>query len=195
MAESIRFRILKRRLAELRHRMLPKDFSPTGAYTELQLDRTRGYRLLVHAEIEAFLEDRATEIVKGAFDLWRVDNKPRHTIISLVCYCRVTDRVFESVSLSVGDAFGLFSRIIKKNHGVKEENVLQFLLPAGIDRADLDETWLSTLSSFGTARGEVAHSSARTHQPIDPLGEYDTVTKRILPGLKVLDQLLQNLSC
>ena len=37
--------------------MLPEKFSPTGDYSDRQLDRARGFRLLAHAEIEAFLED------------------------------------------------------------------------------------------------------------------------------------------
>jgi hypothetical protein len=193
MKESIRYKVLTRRLKQLRHRMLPRIFSPTGTYSDLQLDRTRGYRLLVHAEIESFLEERASEVVNTAFNSWRADLKPRHTITCLVAFCRVTDRVYGSAAESVGNSFATFSHIIRHNHGIKEEDLLRFLLPAGVDRAQMDATWLSTISSFGTARGELAHSSVRAHQPIDPKGEYEVVMQKILPGLRDLDAVLQKL--
>lgn len=193
MGQSSRYRLLERRLEQLRRRLLPKAFSPTGNYSELQLDRTRGYRLLVHAEIEAFLEEKATEVVKNAFDLWRVDLKPRHTILSLLAFCRPTEKLAKPLMEIVGFSFGQFNQIIRDNNGIKEDNLQKFLPSAGVDWTTMDGTWLSTLNSFGTARGEVAHASARVHQPIDPKGEYETVTNRILPGLKDLDQALQKL--
>ena len=171
--------------------MLPRAFSPTGSYSELQLDRARGYRLLVHAEIEAFLEERASEVVTNAFDLWRADFKPRHTLISLLACLRPSDKSFTSLTEAVGFSFGRFNQAIKDNNGIKQENLQKFLPPAGIDWATIDETWLSTLNSFGTARGEIAHTSIRVHQPIDPKGEYDTVKIRILPGLRDLDVAMQ----
>jgi hypothetical protein len=171
--------------------MLPRAFSPTGSYSELQLDRTRGYRLLVHAEIEAFLEERASEVVTSAFDSWRADLKPRHTVISLLACLRPSDKSFTSLTEAVGFSFGRFNKAIKDNNGIKQENLQKFLPPVGVDWAAIDGTWLSTLNSFGTARGEVAHTSIRVHQPIDPKGEYETVKVRILPGLRDLDMAMQ----
>jgi hypothetical protein len=173
--------------------MLPKTFSPTGTYSDLQLDRARGYRLLVHAEIEAFLEERASEVVTKAFDSWRRDFKPRHTLICLLACLRPSDKPFTTVADLVGFSFGRFNQVVRDNNGIKEENLLKFLPPAGIDWSAVDATWLSTLNSFGVARGEVAHKSIRVHQPIDPRGEYDMVRTSILPGLKDLDELMQGL--
>ncbi len=191
MGQSRRYRLLERRLEQLRRRMLPKSFSPTGSYSELQLDRARGYRLLVHAEIEAFLEERASEVVTSAFDSWRADLKPRHTVISLLACLRPADKSFTSLTEAVGFSFGRFNQAIKDNNGIKQDNLQKFLPPAGVDWAAIDGTWLSTLNSFGTARGEVAHTSIRVHQPIDPKSEYDTVKIRILPGLRDLDEAMQ----
>lgn len=190
MAQSRRYKALVKRLEQLRRRMLPKAFSPTGDYSPVQLDKARGYRLLVHAEIEAFLEDRATDLASRAFNGWRADFKPRHTITALLAFCRIADKNYGTVAECVGAAFATFNYVIRHNHGVKEEDVLRFLLPVGVEKTQLDATWLSTLSSFGTARGEIAHSSVRAHQPIDPRTEYDTVTNKILPGLKILDELM-----
>jgi hypothetical protein len=193
MAQSRRYRALARRLEELRKRILPRDFSPTGDYSPIQLDRARGYRLLVHAEIESFLEDRPVQLATKAFNDWRVDSKPRHTIAALLAFCRITDKNFGTLAECVGAAFATFNYMIRHNHGVKKEDILKFLLPIGVDRSQLDATWLSTLNFFGTARGEIVHSSVRVHQPIDPRTEYDTVANKILPGLRELDELLSKI--
>jgi hypothetical protein len=190
MAASRRYKALVRRLDQLRRRMLPRTFSPTGDYSPVQLDKTRGYRLLVHAEIEAFLEDRATDLASKAFNGWRTDSKPRHTITALLAFCRFADKNYGTLSECVGAAFATFNYIIRHNHGIKEEDILRFLLAVGVEKAKLDATWLSTLSSLGTARGEIAHRSIRAHQPIDPRTEYDTVTNKILPGLQALDEIM-----
>jgi hypothetical protein len=191
MAQSRRYRLLELRLGQLRRRLLPKAFSPIGYYNDIQLDRARGYRLLAHAEIEAFLEERASEVVTRVFNLWLNDRKPRHTVVCLLAHFRPGEKSFATVAEAVGFCFGKFNQTIKDNNGIKQENLQKFLPPVGIDWALMDGTWLSTLNSFGTARGEVAHSSVRVHQPIDPMGEYDTVSNKILPGLKDLDSAMQ----
>lgn len=173
--------------------MLPRVFSPTGTYSALQLDRARGYRLLVHAEIEAFLEDRASEVASTVFNSWIGDLRPRHTIVSLLAFLRPSEKSFKSVREAVGYSFAKFNEAVRNNNGIKEDNLVKFLPHVGIDWSAIDGTWLSTLNSFGTARGEIAHASARVHQPIDPKGEYDTVVINILPGLKDLDNSIQRL--
>src|SRR5437763_1965954 len=70
MPASARFKELKKRLRELRMHMLPATFSPTGDYSDRQLDRARGYRLLAHAEIEAFIEDVTFDAAKKSVSGW-----------------------------------------------------------------------------------------------------------------------------
>ncbi len=193
MAQSRRYQILKKRLAQLRHRLLPRVFSPTGDYSATQLDRARAYRLLVHAEIEAFMEDRATELATKAFQSWRTDLKPRHTITALLGFCRASDKSYPTLLECVGAAFATFNFVVRSNHSIKEDDILKFLLAVGVQRSQLDETWLSTMSSFGTARGEVAHCSIRVHQPIDPRTELNIVSN-ILLGLGQLDEIMSSIS-
>jgi len=193
MSQSSRFRLLERRLEQLRKRLLPRVFSSTGNYSDLQLDRVRGYRLLIHAEIESFVEERASDVVNRAFNAWIVDKRPRHTIISLVAHCRIAEKKFDSCESAVGDSYGRFNLLVRSNNGIKEEDVFKILLPVGVEKSALDQTWLLTLSSFASARGEVAHRSVRVHQPIDPKTEYETVKLKLLPGLKDLDTIITGL--
>src|SRR3546814_13221 len=82
MARSTRFIELKRRLRALRDNMLPAKFSPTGDYSARQLDRTRGYRLLAHAEIEAFIEDVCFEAARTSISNW---SKTKNVTDALFC--------------------------------------------------------------------------------------------------------------
>src|ERR1700746_382487 len=83
---SARYRQLARRLAELRAHLLPIEFSPTGVYAKHELDKARAYRVLVHAEIEAYLEDSARRIANESLKQWKATQKARSVIVSLVSF-------------------------------------------------------------------------------------------------------------
>lgn len=80
--------------------------------------------------------------------------------------------------------------VYKKNHGIKEANVLALLLPLGIDGSHLDTTLLADLTSFGGLRGAVAHkSSVRVTTYADPKSEYDTANQLVI-ALVSIDKLV-----
>jgi hypothetical protein len=54
------------------------------------------------------------------------------------------------------------------------------------DVADLDQTWLASLDSFCSQKGEVAHNTKRATSIINPQDELATVTQ-LLVGLLTLD--------
>jgi hypothetical protein len=98
------------------------------------------------------------------------------------------------------DIDGLLSRakkhwkdeVYKKNHGVKEANVLGLLLPLGVDGGDLDTTLLADLTSFGGLRGAVAHqSSVGVTTYADPKSEYDQANQ-LVTALVSIDTLVGN---
>ena len=62
---SPRYKLLSRRINELRRHLLPAKFDPTGTYSPRVHERCRAFRLLVHAEFEAFIEDRVSEVVNA----------------------------------------------------------------------------------------------------------------------------------
>jgi len=70
---------------------------------------------------------------------------------------------------------------------------LRILLPLGLTKSDIDRTWLNSLDSFGTARGETAHKSIGMQQSIDPATELKTVNE-IIEGLKDIDHRLSELA-
>ncbi|HEY9796208.1 MAG TPA: HEPN domain-containing protein [Leptolyngbyaceae cyanobacterium] len=211
MPRSVRFRTLTKELSRLKKQFLPK-ISPTGLYSDRQLARTLAYRVLAHAEIEAYLEDRVREVAIDAKNDWDNTGKTRRTLICLLAFSgqmmdtppntltptNSSQDAWEKklkISKKLDSAISCFNRVIKQNHGVKEANILALLLPIGIDSDDLDSAWLATMNTFGEQRGLVAHSSAtsyRTVQPPDPATELSTVLQ-IAQGLLQVDELINNL--
>jgi hypothetical protein len=199
---SARYTYLKGRLAELRKRLLPKVFSATGSYNMRQYDKVRAYRLLAHAEVESYLEDRARTVAATAYSKWQVDHRPRSVLISLLAFHlqqeelsaqklkEVLSGVRQHTEDSVKSATQAYNKMLSNNNGIKEENVLRILLPLGIEAGDIDSTWLRTIHDFGKQRGETAHTSIRTQQPPDPESELRIVSD-IVGGLKNIDQQLK----
>ncbi|RVP97115.1 HEPN domain-containing protein [Sinorhizobium meliloti] len=206
MAKSARFMELRRRLADLRRHMLPANFSPTGDYSDRHLDRARGYRLLAHAEIEAFIEDITLGTAKTAVSNWSSSKKPSDVILCLLAhyhggYDTGAGEVFpvasrpktkEAIKEIVQVALKQYVALHDQNHGIREDNFNKLVLPIGIRRDELDPTWLTDLDQFGKRRGDVAHKTVKAHQQIDPRAELQDVNK-LLVGLELLDSLVQKL--
>jgi hypothetical protein len=201
---SKRFEQLGERMNQLRAHLLPA-ISATGDYSAQELDRVRGFRLLAHAEIESFLEDRAKEVAIGAVKRWDANGSLGIILMSLVAFHSRQRTVTHShlkdectgrkqrLRETVTQANNAFIAAVEKNHGIREENVLKLLLPIGIKATEIDSTLLNTIDSFGATRGESAHRSVHTQQMIDPKNEDETV-KAILAGLAKIDQMLDGLS-
>lgn len=205
MARSARFRELQARLTELRRHMLPAKFSATGTYRPRELDRARGFRLLAHAEIEAFIEDVTFDKAKTSVSNWANRQVTSETLFCLVAHYHQgfqTDagqqpafpdtsrlKVKEAIKEAVTAALKQYRTLQDNNHGVKEENLLRLILPVGVRRDDLEPLWITNLNEFGKKRGDVAHRSVGVQQQIDPRTEWQVVTD-LLDGLKKLDDLI-----
>jgi len=93
---------------------------------------------------------------------------------------------------SLRTAVTSFEKWITGNHGVRERHLLKLLLPVGVKRTDIDPAWMATMDTFGSNRGQLAHSSVGVQQPPDPKTELQTV-QLILKGLENLDETLTKL--
>ena len=211
MPESDRFITLITQLNRLKDEFLP-EISPISSYSESQLSRTAAYRVLAHAEIESYLEERAWTIVIDAKTAWDTTGKTTRTLICLLGFSGLTmDKPSDTLSrnnvtqdnhdkrLKISKKIVLssneFWKIIDNNHGVKEKNILALLLPIGIDSDDLDPAWLAIMNTFGEKRGLVAHTSATSYMTIqtpDPANELNTVNQ-ITDELLRIDELINNL--
>ncbi len=206
---SARFSELEDRIKELKRLLLPSKFDPTGSYKDPLRVTTRAlsFRVLSHAEVETYLEDRALEVATTALKSWR-DNR----FVSIVTFHLLGFGGVETArppqSLAAPDAqkakdwatrvaiddrltrcvSGFYYRVSKENHGVKEQNIVEMLIPLGFDMSLCDPLFMQKMNSFGEARGAVAHTSGTAHikKAIDPKDEY-SILKGILDSLRPID--------
>jgi hypothetical protein len=197
-------------LKTLRKQFLPVAFDPTGNYSPEVLAQARAYRVLAHAEVEHFLEDRADEVKDAALDGWKRSRKANVTLLCLMAFsgleCKTPPDVLEhpevqkrkrnderlQIDKRIVNAANSFYRVVQNNHGVKERNVLSLLITVGVNHGDIDPLWLIEMNSLGSKRGEAAHTSARqktVQHPPDPKLEYDSV-QRVVFGLADIDNKL-----
>jgi hypothetical protein len=179
-----RFRQLQSRLIELEGHFLPV-IKPAGNYTKKELDNTRAYCVLCHAEIEAFLEDIAIFKVNSAINSWVRSGKKRINMVVfyLATYCDKAPATKAVPPINLVHFSHLnFQNIVRANHGIKQNNLDNLFTKIGFD---VDVTLASTLNSFGQQRGEVAHTASKTQTPIDPLTEKNRIGL-IQTGLQAL---------
>jgi hypothetical protein len=204
---SPRYRLLNRRINELRRHLLPAKFDPTGTYAPRVHERSRAFRLLVHAEFEAFIEDRVSDVVNTRYLAWKNSRTVTRCLVSLVAYHEGVQSKREPTSLlapphkpsplleervqNAKNALTSYAKI--RNHGVKEDNLLRLLMPLGVEAHEFDMIWLASINSWATTRGDYAHQSGTKIQSLpDPQDELRTV-KELLMGFKLIDRALEEI--
>ena len=211
MQKSDRFIKLETELLRLKDQFLP-EISPVSSYSDRDIALTIAYIVLTHAEIEAYLEDRVWEMACLAKNKWISDRLTSRTLISLLAFSgqkmELPPDTLTPVQASkqvppekikidkkIELALNAFYKVIEKNHGLKEANLLALLLPIGIDSDDLDPATLATMNTFGEQRGLIAHKSAtfyRATQSPDPANELSKI-QQITQEILTLDNLISRL--
>ncbi|MET3577053.1 hypothetical protein ABID19_000068 [Mesorhizobium robiniae] len=197
------------RVRELKRMLLPSKFDPTGSYKDPLRVTTRAlsFRVLTHAEVETYFEDRVLEVAATALDAWETNKFVSVVTFHLIGFGgRSTDRPPETLhaieqnklkewpsKTSIDDRFSkcvseFHKRIKFENHGVKERNIMEMFVPIGFYMGRCDPIFLQTMNNFGEARGAVAHTSGKGHvqKAVDPKDEYTTLQK-IIASLETID--------
>jgi hypothetical protein len=213
---SERYSQLAAQLATLRTHLLPDPFEETGLYEDEEKVATSAlaYRVLAHAEIEAFFEDRSLELANLARAAWEASAHISRVSLCLMAFSgKMMADAPDSLEppsenkrrawpalLNIGErlrpVFTSFSTYVRtENHGVKEKNLLSMLLPIGIDPTRLDPTFMIEVDSFGSMRGHAAHTSSRAgvRRAIDPKEELNRV-ESLLVGIAAIDEQIDELA-
>lgn len=150
---------------------------------ERELDLCRGYKILCHAEIEYYFEEIAKIILKESLWNWQNDKKVTLPIVGLLANYEKVD-TNDSISTKINKIAADYSSMLSKsNHGIKEENLRKIFGNLGVDISELDTIWVATLSSYGSSRGTIAHTSAMVQIPIN-IQEAIHETNIILEGIE-----------
>lgn len=178
--KSREYKYLEKRIIQIKKNF--KFQQSINGITNLQADRLRGLRLLCHAEFEDYFESIALYLLSTAERKWTQRKVANYNLVALFMWhekIAKNDTCESKANMIIAD----FRKEIKGNHGIKEENIKKLFTPLGYKIDDFDATFISTLSSFGTLRGETAHTSAnKTQQPLDQNTE-----------LSRIDNLLENI--
>ena len=184
MANSAKYTSTTARIDQIGVNLLPVT-NPAGTYTDKDQDLIRSYCLLCHAEFESYIENITLEVVKKAFDKWQLNKQLISPIIFHLAF-NYTSKIKDIPYSLIVKAFLDYEKTIKNNHGIKENNLNNFFKPIGYE---MDSVLKISLNSFGGTRGEIAHTSFSTQQPLDPVIEKTNV-QQILLGLGVFDDEL-----
>ena len=201
--QSKRFRELERNIKKIEKYFLPS-IKVTGGYTEKEINSVRGYRLLIHAEIESYFEDIAENLAVKSLNNWRKTKKPSHVVSSILAFIKSSqkkqdipesfdDRQRAFIEGRVTACVASYISMLKQNNGIKQKDILRILLPLGIEETEIDSTWLTEMDLFGKERGDVAHKSIGVQISIDPATEQQKIHNNILPEIKQLDLKIKKL--
>ncbi|WP_139813885.1 hypothetical protein [Pseudomonas putida] len=132
-------------------------------------DSIASFRLLVHAELEGYFEDRA----KSEIDQLDVEfaggkylNGRMSSLIMLylwrsqsACCWNGTAKYDADFKSLAQNALGFGRSFIKENNGIKENSIHTLSAIIGLYQHEIDEVLIEELNSFGKKRGAVAHKS------------------------------------
>lgn len=173
MKKSKEYKNLEKRINQIKRNFQFKQ--SMNGITALQEDRLRGLRLLCHAEFEDYFESIALCLLSSAERKWTQQRVANYNLAALFMWhekIEKNDTYETKACMIIAD----FKKEIKANHGIKEDNIKKLFGPLGYKINDFDATFISTLSSFGTLRGETAHTSAnKAQQLLDQNTEIDRI--------------------
>lgn len=172
---SLKLGTLKKSTKELRTHFLPRIFRPLGDYpraTRVQA-HTRAFIVLVHAEIERYLEDWSQEMTDACEAKWdtllRI-TKPLSCLLAaseehIRLPASQSDIQQEEMDARVNGIIKTVIKshktIIKNNNGIKEANLLDLFAPLGLPSTALGSTLVQNLDYYGKSRGDIAHKSQK----------------------------------
>jgi hypothetical protein len=132
-------------------------------------DSIAAFRLLAHAELERYFEQKALSAVDKLDNMIKAGKSITHDIAALISlYLWKSKHIFDWSSVTTSrqyfnvnaqNALGFARDIIKKNNGIKEDSISVLSAIMGYFEDELDNVLISELNQYGKLRGEVAHDS------------------------------------
>lgn len=169
-----------------RHTEISETLLPTirldGKYTKRESVRIAAYSVLMHAEIEHFLEKCATYVIDKSSKKWNDSKKFTACAGSVLSHYDFKDEkrkkpLHQKLMLSFSHA----KNIVSGNNGVRLNDTQKLYNLVGIDDLTPFETLFATLDAFGKRRGALAHKSITSANfLIDALTEKNEVSQIIL---------------
>ncbi|WP_274426595.1 hypothetical protein [Chelativorans sp. YIM 93263] len=162
-------------------------------------EKTFAYSLLMHAELESYIEDMVSEIADAAFALWRKNSSVTFPLACMVIYKEGGEVGFSENIFNIGKERKAESIVavskrhfdyrVKNNHGVRHKNICKLFMSIGFIPDPSEEALLNSLDGFGAKRGEYAHTSpdGKLLSETDPITEANEINV-LIENMKGLDE-------
>jgi len=207
VSQSAQYDQMVERVKALRKALLPYHLQvAVGNLTPDISIKALSYRLLCHAEIESYFENRATEINGLISAAWK---NHRHVSYPTLCMLGFSGFQMElppdsfqdpvkktKVDGRLGKSIGNYNYYVtRKNNGITEKSLVKMLLPLGIEISVIDPLLVVEFNNFATLRGSAAHQSTAGHVQagVSPYDERERVS-RLLKGMKAIDKELDRVA-
>jgi len=184
------FRLLDQRVNELSRKFIDdqaRDELANPATFQPDLDQIAAYRLLVHAEIEDFLESRAKDniaTIEARIKMGAAWMRQSPELLALAISLKHSFLLQDAHDLTIHTNFinkllASARRAISDNNGIKSQSFVFLSLCAGKTLDEIDFILSASLNSYGKDRGDVAHKSV-THSTTLQAPSAEVGTARML---------------
>lgn len=148
---------------------------------------------MVHAEIESYIENAVLEVWNKCNTEWDTNKRQITPLKFLIMFptskFEANDQQLTK-NTRITQILTSFKTLITNNNGIRKKNILQLVVPLGVDYSSLDQTWLATIDSYGSSRGDVAHNTFSVQKQLDKNNELNNLAL-VLKGIKKMDIKLQ----
>jgi hypothetical protein len=192
---------LRQRHEELVRRFVDFTIPLNRDPTSHELDMIASFKLLMHSEIETFIEDRVTFAIAESVQKWNNQKLPTRCLFNLVVRWYpwfekernpfVSPQSVQQIEDLVSTCARKARDEISQNNGIKQAAFTRLAYSGGLLNDDLSGTLLASLESYGASRGDVAHKAVgRVSSLNDPRVEADDARQLV----QLLEQFDEGIS-
>ncbi|MGH7927796.1 MAG: HEPN domain-containing protein, partial [Candidatus Binatia bacterium] len=165
------------------------------------------YTILIHAEIEHYLESIALRVLAHVRNRFISGVVTRPLLCVLATFMDGNSEVSfnpdERLLLRVErwnssaekwmlHCYGQMNYVIQNNNGLMEKNIKKMFGPFGLEVANVDSVFLANLDDLGRRRGAIAHNHYGMYQ-LKPAADHRQLSSDILAGLPDFLEEVRNL--
>lgn len=162
-----------------------------GDINRTDADKIKALRLLVHAELESYIEELAKKIFDEGVTKWQEEKIGTFQICSLFIWHAAIETKEDSNTKAHQIFHKYRENVLRNNNGIKEENLKKLFNPLGYKIESFSAEFLANLDTYGAERGQVAHSSASA---IQTQLDYQTEVDKINDLVNGLEEFQSNLT-
>jgi hypothetical protein len=194
---SIEYTRLLERCEELRKKFIDFKIPNDREATNGELDSIAAFRLLVHGELEHFIEEKARQALSSGMYKWQTEGIITRGVLNLILgfhqgdqknakFLKLSDK--DIIKESINKCATIAEKLISDNNGITKPSFDSLSTISGFLLDEIDSVLSNELDSFGKARGDVAHTSIERVRTLNsPEIEFENAM-RVVNCLQAFDE-------